>query len=115
MHLKGTKRSKTTQNDESRQRCDTENRQSIPSGNSENAPANSKGNHFLELKRMVETMQANFLQEIASIKANLQSRPPSVPFTPQFSPNMAMHPPQAPVPFHPNPQRPMTFIPQSFC
>lgn len=111
MHLKGTKRSKTTQNAESRQRRDTENRQSDPP---KNPPSSSTGNHFLELKNMVEMMQANFLQEIASIKANLQVQQPSVPFVPQFSPSMMMHQPQPSVPYQP-PQRQMTFIPQSLC
>ena len=66
---------------------------------------------------MVQTMQANFLQEIALIKVNLQLQPSLVQFspTPLNSTNIMMRPSQAQVPYLLNPQQQITFIPQSLC
>ena len=66
---------------------------------------------------MVQTMQANFLQEIALIKVNLQFQPSLVQFspTPLNSTNIMMQPSQAQVPYLLNPQQQITFIPQSLC
>ena len=110
MHLKGTKRSKPKEKEKTRHRRDTESRQKEQSEISKDAP---EGNHFLELKKMVEMMQTNFLQEIASIKANLSSQPPAIPFSHQFNPSMMIHPSQAS--YQHNPLLPTTFIPQSLC
>lgn len=118
MHLKGTRRnsdnasnSKKEGKQPARQRRNTGRPSKDPPQEPSQHPPSSENNHFLELKKMVEAMQSNFMQEIALMKANLPIRSHPLQFNP---PNM-MHPSQASFPYPQSLQQQTTFIPQSLC
>ena len=112
IHLKGTKRKEPAVNSSNETKSQVKSSVKVKSRpQNTSAETTSTDNHFLELKRIVETMQSNFQQEIACIKANLHVKP-QFPF---YSPsNIMMNAPPT-YPYHPTAQKPMTFIPQSLC
>ena len=70
IHLKGTRRK---ENGASREVTDT--RAVPPKNNSKPHSATNSTDHFLELKRLVDTMQSSFLREIADIRSSLHPYP----------------------------------------
>ena len=113
VHLKGTKRKRTDNKGPNIPEIDTRTSET-PKISKSGVP---ESDHFLELKMLMKSMQLNFQQEIAVIKASMKhpnynipwhymSQPP-VPLPPH-QPQMVAHQhlPQPPVPG-------MTFIPHS--
>ena len=75
-HLKGTKRSEQQMNKHQSARIpvNTDGKQDHVRSNS-SGDENSATNHFLELKTLVQSMNTNFQQELASIKASMNYYP----------------------------------------
>ena len=91
VHLKGTKRDE--QSSSSSKENDRTSAVKVPpiikNGKEEDS---SEPDHFLELKRLVQSMQANFQQEISSIKASLHCNQPVI-YPNYFNPHLLPPPP----------------------
>ena len=116
VHLKGTKRKETDTKTISKHKLST--RPTNPKSKAPKAAApetqhsksdhSSSTDHFLELKGMVEAMQSNFQQQIASIRAALIPVQSKFPY---YHPQMMNTLP----PFHPGHPPGISYIPPSSC